>query len=312
MPQIQNRRPDLEDLPVRYPEIIGQHLFPFIMVPNEAGKMFYRPVNADFKAQRGRDTANVAAITRHAVKNAHLNYSTEEVMGGTIMSYDQINSYGSADLADLELGRLVIRSFLEEIEQDIVDTVFGYDPLDVSSDVVAGIEDAAIDLQDVGTGDVCLAISSHNLTLLKKDPAVKDRMKNTGVLLGAGGDPRKVTNEQMAAILGVSRLYVGRNEEWYRGVSGSKRGFGCLFIEPDEKLSPTLQAQLGRTIVKKVDGEDKMFIVTAYYSNDKQASVGDCFGNVDIGVMNSCLMKTVQIFDGEASDSESESDSDSN
>ncbi len=137
-------------------------------------------------------------------------------------------------------------------------------------------------------------------------------MKNTGVLLGAGGDPRKVTNEQMAAILGVSRLYVGRNEEWYRGVAASKRGFGCLFIEPNETQSPTTQAQLGRTIVKKVDGEDKMYIVTAYYSNNKQASVADCFGNVDIVTLNACLMKTVQIFDGDASDSDSESDSESN
>ncbi len=308
MPQIANRRPDLEDLPVRYPEIIGQHLFPFVMTVNEAGKMYYRPVNSDFKAQRGRDTANVATINRHVIKNAHLNFSTEEVMGSVMMSYDQINSYDSPESADLELGRLVARSFLEEIEQDIVDLVFDQTALDVSSDIVAGIEDAAIDLQDIGEGDVCLVLSAHNLTLLKKDPIVKDRMKNTGVLLGAGGDPRKVTNEQMAAILGVSRLYVGRNEEWYRGVSGSKRGYGCLFIEPNQTQSPTAQAQLGRTIVKKVDGEDKMYIITAFYSNDKQASIADCFGNVDIAVMNSCLMKTVQIFEGEASDSESDSD----
>ncbi len=312
MPQIQNRRPDLEDLPVRYPEIIGQHLFPFVMSVNEAGKMYYRPVNTDFQAQTGRDTANIGEITRHVIKNAYVSFSTSEVMGSAIMSYDQINSYGSADLADLELGRLVIRSFLEKIEQDIADTAFGGTPLDVTTDIVAGIEDAAIDLQDIGEGDVCLAISAHNLTLLKKDPIIKDRMKNTGVLLGAGGDPRKVTNEQMAAILGVSRLYVGRNEEWYRGVAASKRGFGCLFIEPNETQSPTTQAQLGRTIVKKVDGEDKMYIVTAYYSNNKQASVADCFGNVDIVTLNACLMKTVQIFDGDASDSDSESDSESN
>ena len=308
MPQDFTRRPDLEAIPIQFPELIGHHLYPWYERPNAVNYLYYQPWNADVAAQTGRDTAAVATINANTIANAKLAFNCGEVLGRDRMSYDQIDSYGGVEGADIALARKAVRSFCDNVETAIAILALKDDSaVDVTTDIVAAIEDEVSELQDLADGDVCLAISSYNFTQLKKDPVIKDRMKNTGVLLGAGGDPRKVTAEQIAAILGVSRVYVGKNSQWRRGVPAAYRGNACLFVEAHENVEPVEEVQLGRTIYQSWDGAVNKYIIGTFFDPKERAHYADCVGKIDIKTFNANLKTTLQLFAADESDSEYES-----
>lgn len=306
MPQDFTRRPDLESIPVQFPELIGQHLYPWYERPNAAGELYYQPYNADVSAQTGRNTATVASIDVNTIANAKVAFSCSEVIGRDRMSYDQIDSYGGVEGADIALARKAVRSFCDNVETAIAKLALeDASAVDATSDIVATIEDQVSELQDVADGDVCLAISSYNFTQLKKDSVIKDRMKNTGVLLGAGGDPRKVTAEQIAAILGVSRVYVGANKQWRRGVSSAYRGNCCLFVEPNENVEPVEEVQLGRTVYQAWDSAVRRYVIGTFFNPVERAHYADCLGKLAIKTLNSNLKKAIAIFEPSSDSSDS-------
>lgn len=308
MPQDYTRRPDLEAIPVQFPELIGQFILPWYERPNAVNYLYYQPWNADVAAQTGRDTAAIATINANTVTNAKIAFNCGEVIGRDRMSYDQVDSYGGVEGADIALARKAIRSFFNNVEIAAAKLVLEDDnALDVTTDIVAAIEDEVSELQDLEDGDVCLAISSTIFTQLKKDPVVKDRMKNTGILAGVGGDPRKVTAEQLASILGVSRVRVGANKQWRRGVGAAYRGNGVLYIEPHEEVEPVEEVQLGRTIFQKWDGGSNKYTIGTFFEPKERAHYADCVGKIDVKLLNANLKTTVKIFESDESDSESES-----
>ena len=308
MPQDFTRRPDLEAIPVQFPELIGQHLYPWYERPNAVNYLYYQPLNDDVAAQTGRDTAAVATINANTIANAKLSFSCGEIIGRDRMSYDQVDSYGGVEGADIALARKAVRSFSDKVEIMIAKLALeDNSAVDVTTDIVAAIENEVSELQDLADGDVCLAISSYNFTQLKKNADIKDRMKNTGVLLGAGGDPRKVTAEQIAAILGVSRVYVGANKQWRRGVSAAYRGNACLFVEPRENIEPVEEVQLGRTIFQAWDGAVNRYIIGTFFDPKERAHYADCVGKIDVKTLNADLKTTLQLFTPDESDSDSDS-----
>ena len=308
MPQDFTRRPDLEAIPVQFPELIGQHLYPWYERPNQVNYLYYQPWNDDVAAQTGRNTAAIGTINANTITNAKVAFNCGEIIGRDRMSYDQVDSYGGVEGADIALARKAIRSFFDNLETAIAKLALeDANPLDVTTDIVAAIEDEVSELQDLADGDVCLAISSKNFTQLKKDNVVKDRMKNTGVLLGAGGDPRKVTAEQLAAVLGVSRIYVGANKQWRRGVGAAHRGNACLFVEPHENVEPVEEVQLGRTIFQTWDGGSGKYVIGTFFEPKERAHYADCVGKIDIKTLNANLKTTLKLFEPDDSDSESDS-----
>jgi hypothetical protein len=308
MPQDFTRRPDLEAIPVQFPELIGQHLYPWYERPNAVNYLYYQPLNDDVAAQTGRDTAAVATINANTIANAKLSFSCGEIIGRDRMSYDQVDSYGGVEGADIALARKAVRSLSDKVEIMIAKLALeDNSAVDVTTDIVAAIENEVSELQDLADGDVCLAISSYNFTQLKKNADIKDRMKNTGVLLGAGGDPRKVTAEQIAAILGVSRVYVGANKQWRRGVSAAYRGNACLFVEPRENIEPVEEVQLGRTIFQAWDGAVNRYIIGTFFDPKERAHYADCVGKIDVKTLNADLKTTLQLFTPDESDSDSDS-----
>lgn len=310
MPQDYTRRPDLEAIPIQRPPVIGHHLFPWFEKPNQTGDIYYMPYNQDKPAQKGRDTAAIATISEETISNAHKSFNAGEILGRRRAGYDQIDSYGGVEGADLALAKLAARAFYNEVEIAIAKIALEkLGAIDATDDVVAAIEDEVSELEDLADGDVCLAISHSNFTKLKKDPVVKDRMKYTGILAGAGGDPRKVTAEQLASILGVARIYVGKNAHWRRGVSAAYRGNACLFVEPDESTDPSEEVQLGRTVYQAWDNQIRHFMIGTWFDPKARAHYADAVGKVDVMTFNANLMTTMQIFAADESDSESESES---
>lgn len=300
------RRPDLEAAPVKFPDYIGTKLFPFLGKAQQGGTMYYQTLKDDVAAQYDRNTASLASINSTTMAAATTTFACKEVRGRFKMSYDQVRGYADVDHADLAMGRRAKRSFYNKLEILAAKAALeDASAVDATSDIVAVLENQAMALQDLAKGDVSLAISARTFAQMKKNEAIKDRMKNTGVYLGQGGDPRFVTEEQIAAIIGVRRVYVGADDLWRLGVGAAYRGNGVLFVEADENEDPAETCQLGRTIFFEWDNAVRHFVMESWEDDDLDARVVDAKGQVDLKVLNGGLKKTVQILAADESDSES-------
>lgn len=300
------RRPDLEAAPVKFPDYIGIKLFPFLGKAQQGGTMYYQALQDDITAQYNRNTAALASITANTMAAATTTFACKEIRGRMQMSYDQVRGYSDQQKADLAMGRVAKRAFYNKIETLVAKAALeDASAIDATTDIIAGIENAAVALQDLAKGDVCMAISAYNFAQIKKNTDIKDRMKNTGVILGQGGDPRFVTAEQLAAIFGLRRVYVGSDDLWRTGVSGAYRGNIALFVEADENEDPAETCQLGRTVYFEWDSAVKHFVMESFHDDTADADVVDAKGQVDLKVLNSGLLKTIQIFEGSSDSSTS-------
>lgn len=302
------RRPDLEAAPVKFPDYIGTKIFPFLGKAQQGGTMYYQKYKQDVAAQYGRNTAALAEISHTVMAAATTTFACQEVRGRFKMSYDQVRGYADKDHADLAMGRVSKRSFYNKIEVLAAKAALeNASAIDVTSDIVAKVENQVMALQDLAKGDVCMAISAKNFALLKKNEVIKDRMKYSGIGIGQGGDPRFVTAEQLAAVFGLRRLYVGADDLWRLGVGAAYRGNACLFVEGDENEDPAETCQLGRTVYFEWDNAVRHFVMESYDDDENDAAVVDSKGQVDLKVLNAELMKTVTLFSADESDSESDS-----
>lgn len=215
------------------------------------------------------------------------------------MGYDQIKGYSSQEYAELAMARLAKRAWYNKIEQLAADALLKKDsPEDMTADIVAGIETAAAELADQGNGDVALVLSNSAFAAIRKDATVSDRMKNTGVVLGAGGDPRAVTAEQLAVVLGVSKVLVGKDAIWKTGVTTGDQAYeknAALVILPDKNVAPDEEEQLGRTIYFGYDSADRHFKINQFWDDVNICDTVDAIGHVAVSIFNPELMKAIKV-----------------
>lgn len=293
------RRADLEDVPVSFPGYLVDAILPYLERPQQAGTMYYQKYKADIAAQYGRATATLGAITANTLGADDITFACKEVLARYQMGYDQIAGYASQDFAELAMARMAKRAFYNKIEQLAADALLKSDSTtDVSADLVAGIEAEAAKLADTATGPVALALSFATFAAIRKNAAVADRMKNTGVVVGAGGDPRAVTAEQLAVVLGVSKVLVGTDAIWKVGVTTASKTYeknAALVILPDKTNDPAEEVQLGRTVYFGYDSADRHFKIEQFWSDASKADVIDAVGQVDLKVLNPELAKTLKV-----------------
>lgn len=293
------RRPDLEDVPVSYPGYLVDTIMPYLEKPQQAGTMYYQKYKADVAAQYNRTTATLATITSTTFAANSITFACKEVLARIKMGYDQIRGYASQDHAELAMGRMAKRAFYNKIEQLTADTFLKVEsPTDVSSDLIAGIETSAASLADKGKGPVALVLSFANFAAIRKNAAVNDRMKNTGVVVGAGGDPRAITAEQLAVVLGVSKVLVGTDDIWKAGVITSQKTYeknAALVVLPDQAVDPAEEVQVGRTVYFGYDSTDRHYTITQFWDDNAIADVVDALGQVDLKILNTELAKTIKV-----------------
>lgn len=303
--EIKTRRPDLEAQAVSLPPYLVDKVLPYLPKMQEAGRLYYQTWKEDVAAQSGRDTAGLSSITAHTIAAADKTFSCSEVYARIRMSYDQIRGYGSKELADLAMGRMAKRSFYNQLETSCASALLDVvTPIDGVTDPVAALDTATVALRDKGIGRIALVTSNFNFVRLKNDPTVKARMIATGVAT-YGLEPRYITAEQMAAILGVDEVLIGRDDLWHSGINAEDRGNVALVILPNENEDPAEAVQLGRTIFFAWDSVAEHFIMESWEDPFVDANVVDAKGLVDMQILNAALMSTVQIFSAAASSSAS-------
>mgnify|MGYP004643682183 CR=1 FL=1 len=305
-------RPDLQAAEFKRPPFLTDIILPPLMKEQIAGTLYYQKVLADNDAQSGRAHAEtIGTITEHIVAASTKTFSCEEVRDRQKMSYTQVKGYADLLHAELAMARRAKRAWFNKIETATAKALLGAaSPLDLTgstADIPGDIENAVAELQDKAPGKIALVLSSRNFTKLKANDSIKDRMKNTGVVVGAGGDPRMVTAEQLAAILGVDQLLIGPNDVWFAAMkknptaSGGSDGFdyqgnAALVVLPDEATEPAEEIQLGRTIYYKWSSDGDFYVCESYHEDKVDADCVDVKGLVDSQILNADLCKTVKLF----------------
>lgn len=291
------RRTDLEAMPVKLPEYVGASIFPWLEKDQVAGTMYYYDLQSDFAAQTGRDTAAVASITLgKTMAAASTTFSCVEKRARVRMGYDQVRGYKDPAKADIAMGRSAKRSWFNAHEQAVADALLKTSGTDISSDVVAGIDSYVAEMLDLARGPVALCLSWQNFVKLKANTVVKERLKNTGIAVNSGGDPRYITKEQLAIVFGVDRVLVGPDTQWYTGVTSDYNRNAALVVLPDENADPEEEPQLGRSVYFAWDSDAKYFIMESFHDNLTDSNYVDAKGHYVIKTLNEELAKTLTLF----------------
>lgn len=295
-------RNDLRDAPYSAPELTHERLAPTLVRYQEAGTLWYQPYAQDVTAQTTR--AALGDVTANTQGAASTPYACGEILDRQRMSYDAIRqSYRDELRADLAMARLGKRAVDDQIELAMANALLA-NPTDLSAstNLPGDVENLAWGLIDRAPGSRCvLTISGRLFTTLKANAQIDARMKNIGIAVGEGGDPRRVTAAQMAAVLGVDEVIVAPNRVWVTMVSAGTLGAtgakcGVLSMLPDGALQPNEEVQLGRVISYQFGETDSFpFEVTSWDDDRYLGRVIDTKTKAQFVLLNAALKEAVQL-----------------
>ena len=308
-------RPDLEAVPVSFPEYIADTIFPWMPRSQRAGVIYNQKLASDGTAQTGRSTAPDAvtgltgSISRTILQAYKTNYATAEVRARYGMDPAERDGYKDLAHAELAMARRAKRDWWANIEQRVADALLKKDSgvTDISADPAPGIDAAVANMMDLGApGDIYLVMSNANFVKLKANATVKDRMKNSGIVLGSGGDARAITREQMAAIFGVKGILIGKDLHWKTNVTAVGKSYhdnAALVVVPSAGLpDPAEEVQLGRLVYYDYTNQVRKYEITSFHDDLNDIDTIDAKGEVTLLTFNAELAKTFRIFGENAAD----------
>jgi len=260
-------RPDLAAMPAAYPNYLTPVLLPFQPVKQKTGTAYYDDIQADTTAQTGRtitDSPDSFAVASSKV-SFDLDQSKEFIKDAQIPD-SEITLLGGLDKAEAKGARKGKRAVMASLEALTAAKVLnnGASPVrDILGSVIAAIQLAKQVVADYAEGRVAVVGSQYVLDRLKRYPEVVDRMKFTGVLIGAVRDVRSISNDQLAAALDVDVVLGGRKSVWY-DASAVYQDRLAVMVLPDPQFDPDETIQFGRTLVFPVEGAGDNIEVTTF------------------------------------------------
>ncbi|MBO4513516.1 MAG: hypothetical protein J5746_12200 [Victivallales bacterium] len=302
------RRADLEAIPVSFPDpFLVEKLAPYFPRGQEGGTIYYQTLKEAPVAQYNRNTAALADISSTVIAAATTTFACKEVRARISMSYDQVRGYYDQASCDIAMARLAKRAFYLKLEGLCANALLHPTDtaLDASTDPVGVIDAAAADLRDkaFGSGRIGLTLSHYNFAALKKNQAIIERMKATGVIVD-GLSPRYVTAEQLAAVFGVDEVLVGADISWRHGITtAADKGNCALSVLPSREVDCAEEPQWARTLIFDWDGEAEHYILEEFPNPLNDSINMDAKGLVDFKVLNASMAVPIKLFDVDDSSS---------
>lgn len=299
-------RNDLAILPYSDPSMVFPKIAPVLTKYAPAGTEYYMPYNSTPSATTGRE--QLASITSNKVGMASTSYNCAEILSRSEMSYDSIKaSYRDNLRAEMAMARIGKRAVSDVLEGQLKTNLLG-SPEDISdeTDICGAVEALAWTLADKSEGEIALVLGTKAFTALKGTTAIRNRMTNMGIF-AADGDPRRITEAQLAAAFGVSEVIVGPGRVWNSGVGAT---CGALVIKPTNGLYPNEEPQYARTFAYEFadNGDGWLPFLCEVWENDLIKGLDvDTTAKAAVVVLNSALKQGVRFFQPDASDSSSES-----
>lgn len=299
-----NFRPDLSSAEWTRTPYVFDRVAPALSRLQMGGTMNYTPWTSRGSATTNRNKYD--SHTRSHMGSASTTYvCSEKTSTKDMAQQDVVQSYATlmhAELAMAAAGKDEVNTAIE----NILATALLQDAIDIttSENLPGDIESYVFDLADkVPNAKIALVMSTRLFTRLKGVAAIQERMKNIGIAIGEGGDPRNVTAAQMAAVLGVDEVILGKTGSWGAGKA-------VLVALPTAEKQPNEEVQLARTVVYRYDATAGIpFECTSWFDNDTDTHCVKSKTYADVLVLNAALKVAFQIFEEDESESGSDSGS---
>jgi hypothetical protein len=268
------RREDLEALPTN-PVLgfIGNEIYPVVNTREKTGTIYYRTLTADGAAQTGR--AAGAAPTRTLLTDSDTTFTTAEVIKRYGVVRDEVKQMGGIAQADALGGTASKRSVQRAIEEAIADAVLLNGSATVADILDSFIERAQIGLEAIRRypGEKALVCSHTIFNRIMRYTEITDRF-NLSSLAISGASAEAVVGRRpealrmvLAGILGVDRVLVGDDDQWYDS-DVAKQDRAALCVLPDAaEFSHKMDPVLGKNMLYLPDGQQP-FVVESHYDPD--------------------------------------------
>ena len=286
-----DRRPDLEAQSYKTPGFIGMRLFPALKRMVKAGTIYFQDIVSDGSAQTDRTLASAPTAT--AIASASTTWSMAEKIKRYKIDQSEIEQLGGLDNAQQKAARLGKRAVMGAVEALAIAATFGdqsnITTVDILDSFLKTLDVAKETIQDYADGTLALFGARRIIGRLKRYDEVVERMKFTGVLPGSVRDVRSISDQQLAAALGVDEILAGPSTGYWLGGSNAYDGVLGLAVLPDPNTDPDEEIQIGRTLAMPVpvDGSaDNIFQVETYYSDDLRSEVCDTVAWISLEVFN--------------------------
>jgi len=282
------RREDLEQMEFRYPRAIGDRCMPPMLVNMKVGDYGYADVNADTTAQTSRTVG--AAPTAQTIASANTSFTAVEVIDRVNAGESEIALHGGLE-SWLGVGsRIVKRNVSNFIEAAQAAAVLGSSATEANilNDLIGTAETAAETVADYAEGTIALVGSKRVINRVKKYAEVTDRMIYTGIAPGANvRDVRNISDDQLAATLGVDTVLPGPLAAWYTASANYQERLAIIVL-PDPNASPLEGVQYGRTVRYQVSpGNANTFELLHHYDDNLIADVLTCRSWFVVAELNS-------------------------
>lgn len=271
-----DRRPDLEALPFKNPGFISDMLFPPLMTNVKAANpIYYADIQTDLTGQTSRSLTSAPTATTYA--SATTSMSCVEVVERIQAGESEIALLGGLDAAQAKMARRGKRAIGGHIESKAVAATFGaITPVDILGSFLAAFDVARETVQDYADGKLVLFGAQKIVNRLKRYNEVVERMSFTGVPVGTLRDVRSISDDMLAAALGVDMVLSGPSTPWL-GSDSAYDGYLGVAVIADGTMDPDEEIQLGRRYVYIGDGmvEGNPYRVDTFYSDNLRTEVCD-------------------------------------
>ncbi len=270
------RREDLEQLETNpYLGFIGGQVMPPVEVQTKQGKVYYQTLTSDSTAETGRSQGT--APSRTFLTKSSQDWSASEVIKRYAMERDEVKQYGGVEVADRVGGMASKRSVERALEEAIAKDV-----LTNSSATVDDIQDSFLKTAQTGLkaihrypGEKALVCSYSVFHRLMRYDEIKNRFDLSSVAL-SGQNARDIVQRQpaalemaLAAIIGVDRVLVGDDDQWYDADSDMEQRVALMALPNTESFSHTMDPVFGKQFVYLPDGQNRYFVESFYDDDDK-------------------------------------------
>lgn len=270
-----DRRPDLEALPFKNPGFIADFLMPIVPVNVKAANpVYYSDILADATVQTARSLTSAPAATTYA--SATTSFSCAERISRIQAGESEVALLGGLEAAQAKMARRGKRGIGSFIESNCAAATFGaITPVDILGSFLAKFDVAKETVMDYASGRLALFGSTRIINRLKRYNEVVERMSFTGVPIGNLRDVRSISDDMLAAALGVDVVLAGPSAEWL--ATSTYDGYLGVMVLPDAAMDPDEEVQFGRRYVYIGDGltEGNPYRVETFRSDDLRTQVCD-------------------------------------
>lgn len=210
-----DQRPDLArvELPA-IADYIGTLIFPVFNMPQKAGTLYYRDVQAATAAQAGRTVFNAPTVAD--VSASSTTYTIVESILDSRMAPDEVKQFGGLAFAQQEMAKIVKRALLLAHDTKVKNIMAGAVGQDILGSMSQAVE-AGLAAIELTRGKKAIVMGYTTFRRLCRYTEITATLLRPNATVSAAMSVRNIDRATLAGILGVDEIIVGLDTPWTAG-----------------------------------------------------------------------------------------------